>query len=392
MSNSSSPWYTPRLSLEASVTRQSNYGYSSPDSGVKQLSGRPSISSWTTPRTLRRPSKQSGVLTSKSGTGSPSTNKPIPVQYLKDPETRMKLKEYLGSSDELFDEVIERGFPSPTQLENEGEPPKPTQVRQSRRKLTAIADYQRALKEDSLAFLDVSDDDDDEADDDLDNNDEDLFAAQSAPAMTTIPEAVGNTHYHSGTALSDGPDTPITPRNTTFPTTQSSDASPRSALSRDRLFTPSFVFGGDRDPTLRITLTRPELRASDDEIYGWQQQVSREQSAHEVKTSYNNASQSTFKTIISSFSEDTMKEVAFYGGEAKDSQYVVDNDDAHYEDEDPYRPSMDALALDPLPILPDHAAIGLLTKASRKDRKGSVKSRLAGMASSRTYSALSCMS
>lgn len=169
---------------------------------------------------------------------------PNAVHY-QDPEARMKLRTYLGSA-QKFDEAIEFGFPS----NRESLPPQPADDRDRfLAPLTLSHDFQSFLNDGWLSFLDSEEEleDDDEADND------------------SLPDA----------------DSPVTPgdANVAFRQSDEDDLSPRS--STDSTARPSSSnkqqpdpfsrhLSGGREMTLRMTLTRPDLRANEEELYGWQ--------------------------------------------------------------------------------------------------------------------------
>jgi len=219
----------------------------------------------------------------------------------------MKLKLYFGS-EEKFDEVLMYGFPSTDeQPETVTDIPKPTRTPPNlRAKMTAISDYQKALKNDSLAFLDDTDDDDgydyydnedENENDDNTNHDEreQVEYCYDLPACKSRKSNVGLFPDYDNYVNNSMPP-PLTPLDD-FPTSQ------------NRPFSAGHFFGLDRDSTLRITLTRPEV--------------------HVVNV-----------------------------------QNPVDADDI---DESPvWSHSTDLLALKPLEILPDHTAFAVLSKQTTK--------------------------
>jgi len=231
-----------------------------------------------------------------------------PPRYLHDPKTQTTLQLYFGS-EEKFNEVLVYGFPSTDeQPETVTEtPPKPSRPPpNSRAKMIAISDYQKALKSDTLAFLDDSEDDDeydyyDDDDDDDDNDDEDVVDVnndlndehEQVEYCYDIPAC--KTRRSKADLLSDY-DNYV---NNSVPTPLND-----LSTSQSRPFSAGRFFGLDRDSTLRITLTRPEVRVVDD-----------------VK------------------------------------QLVEDDNDI-----DRSAHSTDLLALEPLEILPDHTAFAMLSK------------------------------
>jgi hypothetical protein len=165
------------------------------------------------------------------------------------------------SSSQKFDEAVEFGFPSSTaggaaagsypsfQL-----PPIATDPHSFRH------DFHTFLKDDKLSFLDDGDDDDDD-DDNNDNNNDNDDDHDAAPDIDD----------HSVTEL----ESPLTPssaaglsfRYHTRQPSASDISSPASSIHAP--VHPNLRGRLDREMTLRMTLTRPDLRASEDALYGW---------------------------------------------------------------------------------------------------------------------------
>ncbi|KAI9171506.1 hypothetical protein HJFPF1_00991 [Paramyrothecium foliicola] len=172
---------------------------------------------------LMSPSKQSMIDT-------PPLFDPATAHY-QDPEARMKLRVYLASP-QKFDEAIEFGFPSIDDVRGVQEP-------QSRRSKSR----QRIL-DDTDNFCTFLEDGDDEDQDDALSAYTDGFSTND-PDSPRTPD------------LADKPPT-LRPSRLTqeFPTGSRGDYAQAPASSREM--------------TLRMTLTRPDLRANEDQIYGWQ--------------------------------------------------------------------------------------------------------------------------
>ncbi|TDZ32596.1 hypothetical protein C8035_v012196 [Colletotrichum spinosum] len=143
--------------------------------------------------------------------------------HYQDPEARLKLRLYLASP-QRFDEAIEFGFPSKEamvpQTANAKQRPKPASPAESENLRTFLADDRSSI------------------------------------------------YSEDGSLDSDSPKTPQTVENAT--------ALRPPPIKSDRAYSPkpSNEFGGhaeSREMTLRMTLTRPDLRANQDQIYGWQQ-------------------------------------------------------------------------------------------------------------------------
>ena len=136
--------------------------------------------------------------------------------YYQDPGARLKLKEYTASP-QKFDEALEYGFPSLGEA-----------LAHPRSEPRESDDYKLGI------FLDVDDD--------------------------------SSSIYSNHSTVSD-PDSPKTPplmgRPMDFQSKRSFSDPVASSDLGDLLANP-------REMTMRMTLTRPDLRANDDQIYGWQ--------------------------------------------------------------------------------------------------------------------------
>ncbi|ORY09468.1 hypothetical protein BCR34DRAFT_371853 [Clohesyomyces aquaticus] len=181
---------------------------------------------------------------SQSQSGRRSSHTPVaPVfdpeaAYYQDPEARKKLRMYLSSA-QKFDEAVEFGFPS---LASKTEPTPP---RYQLPPITTDArnfskDMQTFLREDKMSFLE------------------------------TEPDEI--TPDTDGESVTDV-DSPVTPSSTGVSFRYHPTRSNFSSLDSTGL---PVVHGiGARGPlnremTLRMTLTRPDLRADEDKLYGWQ--------------------------------------------------------------------------------------------------------------------------
>jgi hypothetical protein len=166
--------------------------------------------------------------------------------HYQDPEARLKLRVYLASP-QKFDEAIEFGFPSVDgQSSKEAwNASRPRTASGSKR--SDSHDHQTFLNHDTASLFDESDDVDDAA---------------------SIPDI-------------DGPITPReidgyfrSPHVTQGSKPNSTDSSnlPASSIrTRKDTFDPYVhALAGNREMTLRMTLTRPDLRADESALYGWQ--------------------------------------------------------------------------------------------------------------------------
>lgn len=168
---------------------------------------------------------------------------PAAIHYM-DPEARLKLRIYLASP-QKFDEAVEFGFPS-TNVVDAG-----TGSNVARPKLTARAishDVQHFLRDDAVSFL--ADDKDDDDDSEGDESDFEL----DSPLTPADPDETFRCRA------------PFTTSN------QSSlDSNGLPALSiRQKQDAFTQALAGNREMTLRMTLTRPDLRDDEEALYGRQ--------------------------------------------------------------------------------------------------------------------------
>jgi hypothetical protein len=379
--------YSRRTSHESHNSRLDDYPTSPRESsfarGISRIKQSPKIGH----RAFSRPSlrhKQGATCETIEDTSS--VEEATPRQYLRDPATQQKLKLYFGT-DEKFAEILEHGFPVSSGRDVQEDAPKPTRQQPNLRKRTAISDYQKALRGEDLSFLDDPEDDEKEEDtneDDDDDDDRSNYATRRMHAgghYQLNDDGLYSPVYASSISSSstDEVDTaPSTPRMSAQPqpfvatmSTLPSMPSTSSMGMETKLFSPAFLFGCDRESTLRVTLTRPEYRVVDEKV---QPQPQQQRPAY-----WNSRLLSTSNSSIAypiCYESEVEDEGAF-----KDDQPM---DETDYEI-DLMRPSMDLLALEPLQILPDHAAIATLTKAAKKENKDSpVRGIINRVRSSRT--------
>ena len=225
--------HLPRPSLSQSSTRPGTKDTSvTPATPVHPASPLSNL-----PNHARRRSRALSLMTSKPSM-SENTDRVGPIDaaaaHYQDPEARLKLRVYLASP-QKFDEAIEFGFPSNDVLSAKPLPElKPPKRRQSRQTPTDDEILRTFLSDDKSSIYSEGDD-------------------ASAP----------------------DPDSPKTPETMDKP----------SALMRPlRLNTEPVLMpkasgeyaqapASAREMTLRMTLTRPDLRAGEEQIYGWQKSV-----------------------------------------------------------------------------------------------------------------------
>ncbi|KAH7329096.1 hypothetical protein B0I35DRAFT_36157 [Stachybotrys elegans] len=219
------PTFRRHLSVSKLPFGRSSVSYPRPSTDSANPSGAPT----------RRKSKALSMISPnrQAAPAAPAAIDPYAAHY-QDPEARMKLRVYLASP-QKFDEAIEFGFPSVDQVQGPDEKHGP---RASSRQQGLAADDQLCT------FLD---DDDDQS---LANSD-----------MATTPD----------------PDSPRTPDMVEKPLLMrlgraSSDLQGKqhhANIRGDYAHAPA----SSREMTLRMTLTRPDLRAHEEQIYGWQRDV-----------------------------------------------------------------------------------------------------------------------
>jgi hypothetical protein len=178
--------------------------------------------------------------------------------HYQDPEARLKLRVYLASP-QKFDEAIEFGFPSKegvTEADKENKAPRRTSRDTGFKKSFAteksfLADDAASLFEDDTSMVDPE-----------------------SPLTPMMPEP-GYKSQHRGLHV-------YSPKG--------GKASPDFSHSRLPSMTKrdeSYAHGlaGSREMTLRMTLTRPDLRADESQLYGWQSTKSplREESSLDLK-------------------------------------------------------------------------------------------------------------
>jgi len=158
--------------------------------------------------------------------------------YYQDRETRNKLREYLASP-QKFDEAVEFGFPS--------NPPIPTpEFNQFKGHVRSTSgnDAQTFLRDDTISFIDRYDEDSGEDGSDLELD----SPVTPGDANDDAFRSTGTHPLFSSLDWRDIPPLDFKFRQASFP--------------QDPM--------ANREMTLRMTLTRSDLRAPEEELYGWQ--------------------------------------------------------------------------------------------------------------------------
>lgn len=165
--------------------------------------------------------------------------------HYQDPEARLKLRVYLASP-QKFDEAIEFGFPSADVLSAAPVPGKESDRRQSRLKdLDSSANMHSFLADD-------------------DDNENDKISLNSDHASMADPDSPKTPHAFDTKPLSRAP-RPLRLVSTETPNLGEIGGTAMEAAGYAQ------APASSREMTLRMTLTRPDLRAHEDQIYGWQQ-------------------------------------------------------------------------------------------------------------------------
>ncbi|PSN60839.1 hypothetical protein BS50DRAFT_199161 [Corynespora cassiicola Philippines] len=181
------------------------------------------------------------------GQGQRSSHTPVaPVfdpeaTHYTDPEARKKLRMFLASP-QKFDEAVEFGFPSSSAGDDNSIGPRYTlpPIRTDARNFSK--DMQTFLNDDKVSFLE-----DEEEDKGLDSDGDSMADLESPITPSSIGLSFRGHRRQSPSQFSSMDSTGLPPLH---PMT-------------GRL---------NREMTLRMTLTRPDLRADEDQLYGWQGQ------------------------------------------------------------------------------------------------------------------------
>ncbi|KAF1989704.1 hypothetical protein K402DRAFT_418422 [Aulographum hederae CBS 113979] len=191
---------------------------------------------------------------------------PAAIHY-RDPEARMKLRQY--ATPQKFDEAIEYGFPTasvPSTPSTHAVDLGPLNFTP----LTLSQDLQTFMRDDWLSFLDgpnAEHEEEEEAHGEEDEDDEaslpDAESPVTPPSSAQMFTKAGATRLPSSNFSSI--DSACLPQ--TFP-------------KRTDSFGPSLP--ANREMTMRMTLTRPDLRADDEALYGWQGRTSNSSASNDL--------------------------------------------------------------------------------------------------------------
>jgi hypothetical protein len=189
------------------------------------------------------------LFPSHAPASSISTIEPSACHY-QDPEARLKLRVYLASP-QKFDEAIEFGFPSMDDKENK--PLSRPSLSHSR-----TAPCATFLDTDNPSVFDALDDNDS----DFDSEDADAISLPERDAPYTPMEA----SFQHARLLS--PSIATSSRSSTARIHQQAYRYPKPVIRHDKESEPfAQLLAGSREMTLRMTLTRPDLRADEQALY-----------------------------------------------------------------------------------------------------------------------------
>ncbi|KAK7924596.1 mucin [Apiospora marii] len=179
----------------------------------------------------RRKSRALSLITPRHASHASVASLDAAAAHYQDPEARLKLRAYL-STPQKFDEAVQFGFPS----NDVGAPPVQQQQQQNK------GDLRRKASDDSEKLKTFLSDD--------------------------------HSSIYSDDGSAPDPDTPMTPNSPEKEKQASKNGCahlevPPTSDSESSMRGPSV----SREMTMRMTLTRPDLRASEDQIYGWQRPV-----------------------------------------------------------------------------------------------------------------------
>jgi hypothetical protein len=169
--------------------------------------------------------------------------------HYQDPEARLKLRVYLASP-QKFDEAIEFGFPSLDAVadgpDKENSPPKPMSKNPTKRKQSFTAEKGHSFLNDDTASL----------------FEDDISMADPESPVTPLGAdlSCGRQSRASGPPVVRG-----SKSSTEYPNVGSGRP---TLVKQSESYTQAMA--GSREMTLRMTLTRPDLRADENTIYGWQ--------------------------------------------------------------------------------------------------------------------------
>jgi hypothetical protein len=237
---------TPHSARRPSFRRQMSI--SKMPFGRQSLSSQPR-SPKSEPHHTRQKSRALSLIAPKHGhSGHDSISSIDPnARHYQDPEARLKLRVYLASP-QKFDEAIEFGFPSMDGVteDKENKPRRLSKDIIGRKSYSADKGRSYLLNEIDTASL----------------FDDDSSMMDPDSPLTPMERDLGFRPQHRST-----------------PTSASKDIKTSSDYTHLGIHKPSLVkqpesypqsMAGSREMTMRMTLTRPDLRADENTLYGWQ--------------------------------------------------------------------------------------------------------------------------
>ncbi|KAK9780760.1 hypothetical protein AB5N19_07231 [Seiridium cardinale] len=188
----------------------------------------PTATSTMHPSHTRRQSRTLSLISTRHGPQPSTSSIDTAAAHYQDPEARAKLRVYLASP-QKFDEAVEFGFPSSDAISA-----RPAQETQAWR-----GHSRKLLSEDSSKLKTFFSDD--------------------------------HSSVYSDDASLPDPESPRTPHSPDKAALQHENvAGGKNAQMRTLPDSYAQLPAASREMTLRMTLTRPDLRACEDQIYGWQ--------------------------------------------------------------------------------------------------------------------------
>lgn len=196
----------------------------------------------------RQKSKTLSLITPKHGhavNDSISSIDPNATHY-QDPEARLKLRVYLASP-QKFDEAIEFGFPSMDGVTSSSEDKENNPPRDSKRSYSTDKGHSFLLNDIDTASL----------------FEDDTSMLDPESPLTPMEKDLGFRSHRASPSLTSGVkdskgSVDLSHLGITKPTLVKQQESYTQAMA------------GSREMTLRMTLTRPDLRADETTLYGWQ--------------------------------------------------------------------------------------------------------------------------
>lgn len=195
----------------------------------------------------RRPQQPTNSSLPRAITFQPATRPSLALdseaQYYQDPEARLKLRVYLASP-QKFDEAIEFGFPSTA--------PEPAPAPKASRPPTGTTTVKKVQERKEKSFLF--------------NEERGAFEEIGLPLDLDLEEKKDEVRI-STAEIQPSPESSPTQHPARLENYEGQRQRPANAPHQTHYRT---ISTANREMTLRMTLTRPDLRADEKVIYGWQ--------------------------------------------------------------------------------------------------------------------------